>query len=279
MPRMPHDENKYNDKQKKMKNAFAARLKKCRESKGLSHEKLSEELGISKQALINYEVTDEYNSKYTAGFGMNITYLWQFAEYFDVSTDYLLGRSDVTKGSADDMALEERFGFDDSTISVLNKLSETITEEQAATIREEAAGKNGHDNIRRSMTKAKTSSAPFINMLFRYGFEEVILRLRETYEKFSLLDRELAMFFDRPEADSYEERVEIEFDIFVRKTIYDFTMDYFDIVQDDNDEFPPYALRREGPEGYLKTMTRDVVADKLIEIIKEMVEQESEING
>ena len=278
MPRTPHDANKYNEKQKEMKNTFAARLKKCRESKGLSHEKLSEELGISKQALINYEVTDEFNSKYTTGFGMNITYLWQFAEYFDVSTDYLLGRSDVAQGNADDMALEERFGFNDSSISAFNYLSETITEDEAYEIVENAKGKNGRENILKTLTKPKTSYIPFLNLLFKNDFSEIIIKLRDTYEKYSWLDRELAKLLEKQTASNDEEREVIEFDHHMKKTLYEAGLSLFTVHKDDED-MPPYAFKRESPEGFLKSMTRDVIADALIEIVREMVKQEGVENG
>lgn len=92
-------EDKYNDAQKQMKTSLATRLKKLRESKRLSHEKLAKQLKdkqnitISKQTLINYEIShvDDYTTKSTAGFGMNITYLWGIARFFGVTTDYLLG--------------------------------------------------------------------------------------------------------------------------------------------------------------------------------------------
>jgi len=84
-----------------MRVSLAENLRKCRESKGLSYERLSQELKdncgvtVSKQALMSYEVVDKYHTKYQKGFGMGIRYLWAFARYFNVSTDWLLGLSNV----------------------------------------------------------------------------------------------------------------------------------------------------------------------------------------
>jgi len=123
---------KYNQEQKAMKITLAKKLKELRNSKGLSHEKLStllkNEFGleISKQALINYEVTDEYHTKFAAGFGMNINYLKTFADFYKVSPNYLLGISKVKSGNADDEALAKRFGLGDASIRNLTSLKELV---------------------------------------------------------------------------------------------------------------------------------------------------------
>jgi len=122
MPKPPREKNKYNSKQKAMRNAFAKRLRKCREDKKLSHEKLSESVGISKQALINYEIADEYNTRYESGFGANITFLFDLADYFNVSTDYLRGRTNDKKGDRVTMELEKRFGLDVKAINNLESM-------------------------------------------------------------------------------------------------------------------------------------------------------------
>ena len=73
---------------------MAERLKQLRESRKLSHQKLSEAIEqrygvkISKDSLINYEVTDEHHTK-------AYKYICCLANFFCVSTDYLLGTSDT----------------------------------------------------------------------------------------------------------------------------------------------------------------------------------------
>ena len=80
---------------------MAERLKQLRESCKLSHQKLSEAIEqrygvkISKDSLINYEVTDEHHTKAYKNEGMNMKYICCLANFFCVSTDYLLGTSDT----------------------------------------------------------------------------------------------------------------------------------------------------------------------------------------
>ncbi len=79
----------------------AKRLKEERQSKGLSHVVLSKELkaaygiDISKDSLQNYEVDTESHTKSFANNGMRIEYLRCLADFYGVSTDYLLGLSDI----------------------------------------------------------------------------------------------------------------------------------------------------------------------------------------
>ena len=78
---------------------MAERLKQLRGK--LSHQKLSETIEqrygvkISKDSLINYEVTDEHHTKAYKNEGMNMKYICCLADFFGVSTDYLLGISDI----------------------------------------------------------------------------------------------------------------------------------------------------------------------------------------
>lgn len=70
---------------KKTINEFKTVLKTLREKRGLSQEKLGKELGISKGAICYYE---------TGQRAPDIVVLSAFADYFEVSTDYLLGRTE-----------------------------------------------------------------------------------------------------------------------------------------------------------------------------------------
>lgn len=64
---------------------FANRLKELRTEKKLTQDKLAEETGLSQAALTNWE-----NGKRVPGATAVIT----LANYFGVTTDYLLGVSD-----------------------------------------------------------------------------------------------------------------------------------------------------------------------------------------
>lgn len=65
---------------------FSERLVELRNEKGLSQAELSNELGVSKNSIYNYE-----NEKHVPDANTVI----KFARFFNVTTDYLLGLEDV----------------------------------------------------------------------------------------------------------------------------------------------------------------------------------------
>lgn len=74
---------------------IAIRLKLLREEKGISHETLSSATGISKDTLIKYEKTDEYNTSFGANKGMRIDFAVSLAKFYNTSTDYILCNTDI----------------------------------------------------------------------------------------------------------------------------------------------------------------------------------------
>ena len=80
---------------------MAKHLKQLREEKGLSHDKLSKALHdqydvkISSDSLMNYEVADKNHSKALKNQGMRVEYLRCLADFYKVSTDYLLGLTEI----------------------------------------------------------------------------------------------------------------------------------------------------------------------------------------
>ena len=72
---------------------FAIRLKNLRQSRELNQVQLAEKLGVKKQSISNWENDNIMPS---------IDMLMRIADFFHVSTDYLLGR-EVQKGSAPQM--------------------------------------------------------------------------------------------------------------------------------------------------------------------------------
>lgn len=65
--------------------SFSDRLKELRKSNGKTQKELAEYLGISERGYQNYEMGKREP---------NLEILSKLADYFNVSTDYLLGRSD-----------------------------------------------------------------------------------------------------------------------------------------------------------------------------------------
>lgn len=113
----------YDEKQKII---TATRLKECRNEKGLSHENLAKELKkiynleISALTLKNYEIIDEYHTKFESGYGMNIKYLFTFADFFEVSTDYLLGRTPIKTADTTIQAIGYETGLSEEAVVALN---------------------------------------------------------------------------------------------------------------------------------------------------------------
>ena len=66
---------------------FAQRFKYLRQSKGLTQVQLGKGLGVKKQTISNWENDNIMPS---------VEMLEKIANYFHVSTDYLLGRDDAT---------------------------------------------------------------------------------------------------------------------------------------------------------------------------------------
>ena len=65
---------------------FAKRLRELREEKDYSQRHMARELGISKTTYWKYEL---------GAFEPNHTMTTKIAEFFDVTTDYLLGRTEI----------------------------------------------------------------------------------------------------------------------------------------------------------------------------------------
>lgn len=86
---------------KQMSIVTARRLKAMRLKKGISHAVLSRELkekyniDISRNSLMNYEASDQHHTKAYKNNGMKVEYLRILADYYGVSTDWLLGLSNV----------------------------------------------------------------------------------------------------------------------------------------------------------------------------------------
>lgn len=80
---------------------LAQNLKALRQERGLSLPALSKAISeryrikISVESLTNYEVSDIYHSKSRKNEGMSVKYLYCLADFYGVSTDYLLGRTET----------------------------------------------------------------------------------------------------------------------------------------------------------------------------------------
>lgn len=86
---------------------MAQRLKSLRTKNKLSHESLGKalkekyEINISVDSLKNYEVSNNDHSKAYKNEGMRVEYLRCFADFYGVSTDYILGLTDIQSTNED----------------------------------------------------------------------------------------------------------------------------------------------------------------------------------
>lgn len=99
---------------------FGERLKELRKEKNLTQEQLAE----------IFKVTQVTISKYERNFTeTDITTLFKFADFFDVTTDYLLGKSDLKHGNKSDKQNLHFFEKDNLTkedMDYLNMMIETM---------------------------------------------------------------------------------------------------------------------------------------------------------
>lgn len=94
---------------------FAIRLGKLRDDKKMSQEQLAVALGIDRGTIAKYE-TKNRNPSYG--------HLTQFAKYFNVSTDYLLGLSDADTNDVELSAICNYTGLSKESVLFLHKLKE-----------------------------------------------------------------------------------------------------------------------------------------------------------
>jgi len=109
------------------------RIKELREStqdekgKYLSHTRLEKELlniegvSVSKDSLMNYEA-DENRSKFGAVAGMSVETLTALADFYDVSTDYVLGRTDVKSRTPEIAMICDYTGLSEDAVNQLRQL-------------------------------------------------------------------------------------------------------------------------------------------------------------
>lgn len=90
-------------------NIHKNRLKQLRKEKKLSQGKLAEETGISRDTIIEYEKPGAIPKR--------MDYTIQLADFFGVSVDYLLGRSDFR--SVDNEYISRETGLSDDSIQQL----------------------------------------------------------------------------------------------------------------------------------------------------------------
>ena len=110
---------------------LGARLRELRG--GLSFDKLSKALNekygitISADSLMNYEAGPNH-SKSKKNLGMRVEYLRCLADFYGVSSDYLLGMSDIKSSNVSVKEMVKSTGLSERTITALVDLKKSIPE-------------------------------------------------------------------------------------------------------------------------------------------------------
>lgn len=115
------------DKESNKSFVMAERLRLLRESHKLSLEKLSKTLSekyglkISSDSLMNYEFSKGGHNKTYKNLGMRVEYLYCLADFYGVSTDYILGISDVKSPDPSLQAVVEYTGIPEDALHAFRK--------------------------------------------------------------------------------------------------------------------------------------------------------------
>ena len=104
-----------NAKEKDIKVEFAKKLRSLREKKEITQVELAEILGVSRGSISFYENADR---------APDIEFIYRAAEYFNVSCDFLTGRSRIA--APDDFIQEvvRRYGLNENSLEQLEKINE-----------------------------------------------------------------------------------------------------------------------------------------------------------
>lgn len=123
--------------------ATAQRLRSLREAKGLNYTQLKEEVErncgvcISADSLANYEITATQNhTKANKTKGMKIEFLRSLAKYYGVSSDWLLGISDVKNANAEVKSIVNCCGLSETSAEALflaNKTAQDLVNQNCDT--------------------------------------------------------------------------------------------------------------------------------------------------
>lgn len=106
----------------------AKRLKKLRTEAGYSHERLASALiekyniKITPASLKKYEIAEQPHSNYGAVRGMRIEYLYMFADFYDVSSDYILGFTNSINRNITTKHITDKTGLSNKAIENLEIL-------------------------------------------------------------------------------------------------------------------------------------------------------------
>jgi len=145
----------------------AIRLKALREERKLSHSMLAKQLTeiyktpISRDVLINYEISECHHTKFETGFGMRVEYIANLADFYNVSINYLLGATSTRTVDENIESACKYTGIEESALADLHEYSNEPNNEFNVEILSYLI-KNGYlQNIIRHLKRTLVSSFEF----------------------------------------------------------------------------------------------------------------------
>jgi len=149
----------------------------------MSQDEFAKFIGVSRATVGFYENGERVPDAIT---------LIKIADVCDIDVEYLLGRSDVRRGSADDRVLQKRFGFDDKAIKVFDQLASGKSQSEIDLLKLNTQP----DELKRFKLPEAQDYIGFINLLFHNKFDEVIRELYDVYKNYVNDKKEEAEYYE-----------------------------------------------------------------------------------
>ena len=163
------------------------RLEDLRKEKKLSFEQLSKQLAergvnISHTNLKNYEINDPFHPLYGRTRSMSIEYLVAFADFYDVSVEYLLGLSNSRKQEYHNIS--EQLGLCDGAIEELIRCKEDSNSDEEPKIyaRQDTAILNDFlTSVEFEIVMEKIKQSMFTYYMYRMSQDSVSTQIRKEH--------------------------------------------------------------------------------------------------
>lgn len=104
-------------------NIFGSRLLSLREARNITQQELADAIGITRQSLSHYEMNERT---------VNAETIYQIAEFFGVSADYLLGLTDNMTTHTDLKAVCDYTGLDENAVKSIVNFNKNRQENEKA---------------------------------------------------------------------------------------------------------------------------------------------------
>ena len=98
---------------------IAERLLSLRKSRGLTQKELANAVGIDLTSIKNYEIAESGSSRVNSNIGMKVDTLIKIAKFYGVSTDYILGMTDLMTPAAHVIEAQYTTGLNECSIDLL----------------------------------------------------------------------------------------------------------------------------------------------------------------